>query len=98
MYALKFLKVCTYRYTFSTNHNIHKSLCGLCFLAPVPFTVDLTKMWGNSVWVGRGLNSSYEKFEPFLYFKKTLETMTNFWPIGAGSLKLGRLAGFLQGF
>ena len=24
--------------------------------------------------------------------------MTNFWPIGAGSLKLGRLAGFLRGF
>ena len=39
-----------------------------------------------------------KKFEPFLYLKKVLETMSNFWPIGAGSLKLGRLAGFLQGF
>ena len=30
--------------------------------------------------------------------KKFLETMSNFWLIGAGSLKLGRLAVFLQGF
>ena len=41
---------------------------------------------GNSVWVGGGL------------IKFFLETMSNFWLIGAGSLKLGRLAVFLQGF
>ena len=26
----------SFRYTFSSNHNIHKSLCGLCFWAPDP--------------------------------------------------------------
>ena len=34
-------------------------------------------------------------FEPFLYCKKSMEILLNFWPIGAGSLKWGRLAGFL---
>ena len=27
--------------------------------------------------------------------KKSMEILLNFWPIGAGSLKWGRLAGFL---
>ena len=28
---------CMYvRYTFSSNHNIHKNSCGLCFWAPDP--------------------------------------------------------------
>ena len=31
-----FLYVCSIRYTFSSNHNIHKSSCGLCFCAPDP--------------------------------------------------------------
>ena len=47
---------------------------------------------GNSVWVGGGLNQSQQ------LIKKFLETMSNFWLIGAGGLKLGRLAVFLQGF
>ena len=25
------------RHTFSSNYNVHKSLCGLCFWAPDPF-------------------------------------------------------------
>ena len=29
-----------------------------------------------------------KKFEPFLYLKKVLETMSNFWPIGAGTRHL----------
>jgi len=29
------------------------------------------------VWIGRGLNRSSKKFEPFLYLKKVLETMSN---------------------
>ena len=44
------------------------------------------------------VSTAHKFFLPFLYFKKVVETMSNVWPIGAGSLKLGRLAGFLQGF
>ena len=53
------------------------------------------KIWGPSVQVGIGLKRSYKFFEPFLYCKKSMEILLNFWPIGAGSLKWGRLAGFL---
>ena len=33
---LIFLYVCTLDILFSSNHNIHKSLCGLCFKTPEP--------------------------------------------------------------
>ena len=36
-----------------------------------------------------------KNFEPFLKCKKALVSTLNFWPIGAGSLELGRLAGFV---
>ena len=41
-----FLYVCSIRYTFSSNHNIHKSLCGLCFCAPDPL-IDKIKASGT---------------------------------------------------
>ena len=44
----------------------------------------------------REVSTVHKKFEPFLYLKIFLETMSNFWPIGTDSLKGGRLAGFLQ--
>ena len=50
------------------------------------------------MWVDR-LVSRGQKKESFLYCKKFfIETLLNFWPIGAGSLKLSRLAGFQQFF
>ena len=49
-------------------------------------------------WYGEVSKGSLNIFEPFSYSKKVLETMSNFWPIGSGRLKLGRLAGLLQGF
>ena len=45
-------------------------------------------------WVSRGHKIF---FEPFLYCKKSTEILLNVWPIGAGSVKWGRLAGFLRG-
>ena len=44
----------------------------------------------------REVSTVHKKFEPLLYLKFFLETMSNFLPIGADSLKWGRLAGFLQ--
>ena len=44
------------------------------------------------------VSTAHKFFLPFLYFKKVVETMSNVWPIGAGSLKLGRLAGFSPRF
>ena len=32
--ALCFVLSIYVRYTFSSHHNVHKSLCGLCFWAP----------------------------------------------------------------
>ena len=48
--------------------------------------------------LGEVLTAHKKIFEQFSYLKKVLETMSNFWPIGSGRLKLGRLAGLLQGF
>ena len=44
-----------------------------------------TKLWIR-------LSNDRSKFEPLLYLKKTITSLSKFWPIGAGSLKLGRLA------
>ena len=53
------------------------------------------------MWVDcrdRGLKISLKKFEPFLYRKRVMTNLVNFWAIGAVSLKLSRLVGFLLGW
>ena len=35
------------RYTFSSNHNIYQSLCGLCFWAPDPLINSLSIKWSG---------------------------------------------------
>ena len=45
-------------------------------------------------------STAYKNFLSHFYIEKKfwkVESVSNFWPIGAGSLKWGRLAGFVQG-
>ena len=65
---------------------------------------NITEVEGDhKKWILLGLSISIEivfsslntKFEPFLYFEKVMASSLKFWLIGAGSLKWGRLAGFL---
>ena len=39
------LYVCMLDIFFSSNHNIHKSLCGLCFWASDVLTIDFSKIY-----------------------------------------------------
>ena len=80
----------TFRYTFSSNDNVHKNLRGLYFGTSDPYSIDFTKIYQKKVWSPK--TKATLTFMKVVIWRKSISNdlqytrISNWKKVGTGSI------------